>query len=148
MIYDIIIIGGGIAGLYIAYELNKRSSKLKILLIEKENYLGGRVVTYQDKIMTVEEGAGRIHGSQPLIMNLIRELGLSNKLNKNDSEAVFSPADGTSSIEDSIDYAPKNPNKEPSFLEPIYDNLISLSLAKFFKNVHKKYSMSCIEKNV
>jgi hypothetical protein len=80
--------------------------------------------------MTVEEGAGRIHGSQPLIMNLIRELGLSNKLNKNGSEAVFSPADGTSSIEDSIDYAPKNPNKEPSFLEPIYENLISLSLGK------------------
>jgi len=39
MLYDYIIIGGGLAGTYCAYKL---SFKYKILLIEKENKLGGR----------------------------------------------------------------------------------------------------------
>jgi len=39
MIYDYVIIGGGLAGVYCAYKL---SSRYKILLIEKESQLGGR----------------------------------------------------------------------------------------------------------
>ena len=127
--YDIIIIGGGIGGLYTAYQISKKSSKLKLLLIEKENYLGGRVLTYHDKVMNVEEGAGRISGSQPIIMNLIRELGLNSKLSKNGSEAVFSPADKTGSIESSVTDAPKNP-KDLTILEPIYENILTIALGK------------------
>ena len=35
--YDIVIIGGGISGLYTAYRLQ---DKFKILLIEKNGYIG------------------------------------------------------------------------------------------------------------
>ena len=59
--YDIIILGGGIAGLYSAYKLSKRSPTTKILILEKENVLGGRVKTYKDKLMQVEAGACRFH---------------------------------------------------------------------------------------
>jgi len=125
--YDIIIIGGGIAGMYSLYQLHKKSPNLTILLIEKESYLGGRVLTYKDKFMTVEEGAGRISGSQPHIMALIKELGLHSKLSKIESTAVFSPADGSASIESSMGDAPKQKQRSIiNALEPIYENLLDI----------------------
>jgi len=125
--YDIIIIGGGIAGVYSLYQLHKKSPHLTILLIEKETYLGGRVLTYKDKFMTVEEGAGRISGSQPHIMALIKELGLNSKLSEIESTAVFSPADGTASTESSMGDAPKQKQKSIiNALEPIYENLLDI----------------------
>ena len=39
MDYDIVIVGGGIAGLNLCYQIIKKTDKLKILLIEKNNYL-------------------------------------------------------------------------------------------------------------
>ena len=39
--YDIIIIGGGIAGIYSMYNLKKKYPKLKVLLLEKEDRFGG-----------------------------------------------------------------------------------------------------------
>jgi protoporphyrinogen oxidase len=47
--YDIIIVGGGIAGIYTMYNLKKRNPKLKVLLLEKEDRFGGRVYTYTKK---------------------------------------------------------------------------------------------------
>ena len=59
MLFDIIIIGGGIAGLYTLYSLSKKHPNLKILLLEKGKNLGGRIYTYKDQYMTLEAGAGR-----------------------------------------------------------------------------------------
>ena len=47
---DIIIIGGGIGGLYCFYELEKKYKNLKISLFEKNNYFGGRFLTKYKKI--------------------------------------------------------------------------------------------------
>jgi len=102
MFYDIIILGGGIAGIYTAYKINKQSPNTKVLLLEKENYLGGRVFTFHNKHMTVEAGAGRFSNSHKCVLQLIKDLKLSNKINKIDSQAVFSPADYTNSIQSSI----------------------------------------------
>lgn len=41
-----IIVGGGIAGLYMAYKYHKVNPNEKIILLEKNNYIGGRVYTY------------------------------------------------------------------------------------------------------
>jgi protoporphyrinogen oxidase len=78
--YDVAILGGGISGLYLAYNLLKRNSKESVVVVEKGRELGGRVETYQDKWMSVEAGAGRIHNGHSLTLNLIRELGLGSKL--------------------------------------------------------------------
>ena len=43
--HDVIVIGGGIAGLYVTYELNKRDPLLKLLLLESSNRLGGKIKT-------------------------------------------------------------------------------------------------------
>lgn len=75
-IYDYIIVGAGISGLYSAYNLLKENPTLKILILERNRDVGGRIDT-QDGL---EAGAGRFHENQPLIMGLIRELGLSQQM--------------------------------------------------------------------
>ena len=45
---DIIIVGGGIAGLYTAYKLSTQTER-KIILLENNAELGGRVQTQYDK---------------------------------------------------------------------------------------------------
>ena len=42
--HDIIIVGGGISGLYLAYLLSKKTSK-KVMLLEKSKRLGGLIDT-------------------------------------------------------------------------------------------------------
>jgi monoamine oxidase len=74
--YDVIIVGGGMAGLYTAYKLPK---ELKILVLEKYS-LGGKVDTHVDKVMTVEKGAARFSKHHVLLMELLHELGLASKI--------------------------------------------------------------------
>ena len=77
---DLVIVGGGIAGLYAAYQHIKQNPRLKITILERNRQLGGRIDTFHGKHYTVEAGAGRFHNNQVLIMNLIHELGLDDKL--------------------------------------------------------------------
>ena len=99
MIYDIIIIGCGISGLNSAYQLLSKNPQLKILLLEKNNYLGGRIKTFTKKINNHnyiwEEGAGRLNDNHKLFLNLIKEFGLSNNLSKISSDITFYPSKGT-----------------------------------------------------
>jgi protoporphyrinogen oxidase len=99
MIYDIIIIGCGISGLNSAYQLLSKNPQLKILLLEKNNYLGGRIKTFTKKINNHnyiwEEGAGRLNDNHKLFLNLIKEFGLLNNLSKISSEITFYPSKGT-----------------------------------------------------
>lgn len=75
-IYDYIIVGGGLSGLYSAYKLLKENPDLQILILERNRDVGGRIDT-QDGL---EAGAGRFHENQPLTMGLIRELGLADRM--------------------------------------------------------------------
>jgi len=78
--YDCIVIGGGISGLYVAYQLLRNG--LRVLVLEKGDRLGGRVFTFHNG-MTVDTGAGRFSSSHPLFCGLLKELGLWNKRVKN-----------------------------------------------------------------
>ena len=99
MIYDIIIIGCGISGLNTAQQLLSKNKQLKILLLEKSNYLGGRIKTFTKKInnhnYVWEEGAGRLNENHKLFLKLIEEFGLSNNLSKLNSDITFYPSKGT-----------------------------------------------------
>jgi protoporphyrinogen oxidase len=79
MIYDIIILGGGIAGLYCAYKLLQKNKILKILILEKNDYLGGRMKIFKKTInghtFYQEEGAWRFNTNHKLLLKLINELG-------------------------------------------------------------------------
>jgi oxygen-dependent protoporphyrinogen oxidase len=106
MIYDFIILGGGISGLYTAHKLHKKHPRKTILILEKEGYLGGRVYTFHNKYMTVDAGAGRFSKNHTLLMQLLRELKLTSKIWPITSSAVYAPSDGSGSMYNSIMDAP------------------------------------------
>jgi len=78
--YDTIIVGGGIAGLFLAYKL--KDSKQDILLLEKEGEWGGRIHTIYKTDYHYECGAARISNKHHKLMTLIHELGLEDQLIK------------------------------------------------------------------
>lgn len=78
--YDIVIIGGGISGIYSMYNLKKKYPKLKVLLLEKDERFGGRVYSFNTKVDNIDYvmdlGAGRIGHHHKLMISLIKELKL------------------------------------------------------------------------
>lgn len=76
--YDIVIIGGGIAGLYLAVNLVK---KYKVALAEKYSKFGGRTFTFNADISGTkyqwEEGAARISDSHTMTLSLLKKYGLT-----------------------------------------------------------------------
>jgi monoamine oxidase len=91
-LYDTIIVGGGIAGLYSAWLL---PSDHKFAILEKYDTVGGRIQTYEDKHMHVEKGAARFHEKNYLLLDLIDKLGLGGSVVKISSDSYFYPSNGT-----------------------------------------------------
>ena len=78
MIYDVIIIGGGISGLYSFYkikQLYKDKNKGKCLLLEESNRLGGRAGNYNFHGAQIPIGAGILRKNKDkLLINLCKKL--------------------------------------------------------------------------
>ena len=78
MIYDVIIIGGGISGLYSFYkikQLYKNNTKHKCLLLEKDNRLGGRAGNINFHGSQIAIGAGILRKNKDkLLINLCKKL--------------------------------------------------------------------------
>lgn len=81
-IYDIVIVGGGISGLYCLYKILKLNISLNVLLIEKESRLGGRIFTVFDDYNNpiFEKGAYRIDLKHYRIIGLLNELNIDFEL--------------------------------------------------------------------
>jgi len=74
----IVIIGGGIAGLSAAYDL-QRDGRYKITLIESSNRLGGKILTHHSDGLLVEGGPDSVFTSKPWAVDLMTELGLEDE---------------------------------------------------------------------
>lgn len=89
-IFDTVIIGGGIAGLYMGYKLSNNGQK--VLIIEKNNYIGGKIYTYKGSVNDInfqyEAGAGRFSDIHFLLNKLIDELNLKKYKIKISNEIV------------------------------------------------------------
>lgn len=72
--YDIAIIGAGISGLYIAYKILKKSPQKRVILLEKESRIGGRVQTALFANERVIAGAGVGLTSNRYLVKLLKEL--------------------------------------------------------------------------
>jgi len=75
-ITDIIIIGGGAAGLAASREIAK--ARKKVFVLEARNRLGGRIntLTIQGFSTHLEAGVEFIHGEMPVTQSLLKEAGL------------------------------------------------------------------------
>jgi monoamine oxidase len=81
---DICIVGGGIAGLYVAREILKASPSTQLLLLEKYPIIGGRIMSYKKDIETGqgtqtvawEAGAGRLYEKHERVHKLLRDYSL------------------------------------------------------------------------
>lgn len=76
---NIIVVGGGAAGLMAAWELLKEGRKVTVL--EANNRLGGRIDTLHHSSFKqpVEKGAEFIHGHLPITMQLLKAAGIEYK---------------------------------------------------------------------
>jgi monoamine oxidase len=102
-IYHTVIVGGGIAGLYTAYRLLKRSPTMRIFIIEKSPDVGGRVYTYDGfKGAMVEAGAGRFSNHHVRLRKLIRELGLEKHVFRIDGGFSYVPSSSSGAGEPSV----------------------------------------------
>lgn len=75
---DIVIIGGGIAGLAAAYELHLRG--VPFLLLEAANRPGGVILTDRVDGFTIDAGPDALLTQKPAAIALCRELGLGDRL--------------------------------------------------------------------
>jgi hypothetical protein len=89
----IVIIGAGIAGLFTAYNLLKKN-KYEIIIIEKENEIGGRLYTQQVNIdnhtFYLEGGAGVFRDDDKNVVKLLNELNISYNLWKSNTDVIYS----------------------------------------------------------
>ena len=88
--YDIIIIGSGMSGLYAAYKIKKHAPETRFLILEKNptSGLGGRAnnVQFQGSMVAIGAGIGRKRDK--LLRRLVSELGF--EINEFSSKPVFS----------------------------------------------------------
>jgi monoamine oxidase len=138
-VFDEIILGGGIAGLYAAYEISKKHPTKTILLVEKSNVLGGRVKTYRDENMLVEAGAGRFHNGNKLLIALIKELGLGKSMKNIPKSDIYYDVKTKTPIE--------NPNTPllKRLLENIPENIRSMNILQYASNVLSKEEIKVLE---
>ncbi|ODU53506.1 MAG: hypothetical protein ABT04_04600 [Granulicella sp. SCN 62-9] len=74
-VHDVLLIGAGMAGLAAANSL--ASSGLRVLLLEAQHHIGGRVLTRRIGDEVIELGAEFVHGRPPELWSLIEEAGLT-----------------------------------------------------------------------
>lgn len=82
----IAILGGGISGITIAYELKKAGKEF--ILLEADNEVGGKIKSIQQDGYTFELGPNTVLINNPEIKNLLDELDLTQEVIQPDEEAV------------------------------------------------------------
>ena len=80
---EVIIVGGGVGGLYCAWRLLKKNPQTKIILFEQSNRLGGRletdIVEINNHEVKEEEGGMRFQSTQTTLKALIKKLDLEDQ---------------------------------------------------------------------
>ena len=83
----IAIIGGGISGLTTAFYIKKGNPKAQITLFEKEDKLGGKMMTKECEGFLFEEGSNGFLSNKPDTLELVKESGYENLLLRSSDKA-------------------------------------------------------------
>ena len=89
--YDYLIIGAGISGLYTAYRLYSNYPKAKICILESTSYIGGRLHSINYDGLIMDGGGARFNTEQHRIISLLKEVGLWNKVIPITSDITYKP---------------------------------------------------------
>lgn len=144
LVYDCVIIGAGLAGLNSAYQILKKKPNSKILLVEKNNRIGGRIHSVNlHHQHSYEAGAIRFYPSHQNLLQLLKEF----KQTKKDFYVI--PRDMT------INYAltqkkyQKFKENELELYEKLLDteNINSVSVKEQLKITLDQYSEKILGKN-
>ena len=130
MSYDLIIVGAGIAGLYTGLHYIKKHPKHKVIILEKYDYIGGRIVTYSKPPYQWEIGAGRIASNHYKVRKLMDTYGLTWASISNDSTWLYGSKEQPNPFEKLI----------PTLLAPLASLskyiLATSTLADLLKAIH------------
>jgi len=134
-IYDYIVIGGGVAGLYANYKLGKKSKSG--LLLEKESDLGGRMLEVMFHGYLIKLGAGIMAEHNTNLLKLLKELGIKYSTFKSETTTFLEPYN----MESAINQIKKTYYTNKSDCK----NLTSLQFLKkfFLPNFVKKFIENC-----
>ena len=84
--FDLIVVGGGIAGLSAAYHALKSNPDLRIVLLEAGDRWGGKISTDRVDGFVIEGGPDTFLATKPWAVNLCKELGLEPRLHGTNPE--------------------------------------------------------------
>jgi len=75
--FDIIVVGGGLSGLYSAYNIKKMFPKINLLVLESNKIVGGRIGNYNfyGEQIVIGAGVGR-RDTNELLIKLLKELDI------------------------------------------------------------------------
>ncbi len=76
----IVIVGGGLSGLSLAFRLRERLPAAHLTILEKQATLGGKIGTIERDGFRVECGPNGIFDAKPSTIQLCRDLGLGDRL--------------------------------------------------------------------
>lgn len=91
MIYDYLIVGGGISGLNTALKLKEKYPDARVHIVERNKRLGGRVYTESIDGHNFDAGAGRFSNTHKRLLKIIKSCDLESKIYKlsNDVDYVI-----------------------------------------------------------
>ena len=76
----VVIVGGGISGLALAYRLERRLHDAEVIVLEERERLGGTIGTERRDGFQVEIGPNGFLDNKPFAISLCLELGLGERL--------------------------------------------------------------------
>jgi oxygen-dependent protoporphyrinogen oxidase len=76
----VVIVGGGLSGLSLAFRLHERRPDIRLTVLEKRTTAGGNIATLSRDGFRVECGPNGIFDAKPSTLQLCRDLGLGDRL--------------------------------------------------------------------
>lgn len=85
----VVVIGGGITGLctmhYVKRQMKERGIEAQLILMERNEYLGGKIHSAHEEGFIMETGADSIVARHPGVLELVRELDFESELVYNET---------------------------------------------------------------